>query len=218
MYSIFCDIGFLAESGGTASMGNCNVNFGNKGLVANGKGKLAMTATIANTSNEQSYTMDLNNVVANTSLGIAATIPYTGLIMLIDGDEAGKYYPVSSANALVGGSTTVTFGGPIANSFTSGTNVSFYQQSQLRASGQTFEYVGAGTDIHAIPRLGGVANAQSQIVVIGEGAVFATATDQSGNFTVSDLTINQETSTITGRTFTKSLFAEMTPYILALEG
>ena len=218
MYSIFCDIGFLAESGGTASLGNCNVNFGNKGLVANGKGKLAMTATIANTSSEQSYTMNLNNVVANTDLGIAATIPYTGLIMLIDGDEAGKYYPVSLASTLVGGNTTVTFSNPIANSFVSGTDVSFYQQSQLRASGQTFEYVGAGTDIHAIPRLGGVANAQSQIVVIDEGAVYATATDQSGNFTVSDLTINQESSTITGRTFTKSLFAEMTPYILALEG
>jgi len=218
MYSIFCDIGFLAESGGTASMGNCNVNFGNRGLVANGKGKLAMTATIANTSNQQSYTIDLNNVVANTDLGIAATIPYTGLIMLVDGDTAGQYYSVSSATTLVGGNTTVTFGTAVANSFTSGTNVSFYQQSQLRASGQTFEYVGAGTDIHAIPRLGGIANSENQIVVIGEGAVYATATDQSGNFTVSDLTINQESSTITGRTFTKSLFAELTPYILALEG
>jgi len=218
MYSIFCDIGFLAESGGTASMGNCNVNFGNKGLVANGKGKLAMTAEVANTTNQQSYTIDLNNVVANTDLGISATIPYTGLIMLIDGDEPGRYYPVSSATPLTGGTTTVTFNNPIANSIIDGTSVSFYQQSQLRASGQTFEYVGAGTDIHAIPRLGGVANSENQIVVIGEGAVYATATDQSGNFTVSDLTINQESSTITGRTFTKSLFAEMTPYILALEG
>jgi len=218
MYSIFCDTGFLAESGGTASMGNCNVNFGNRGLVANGKGKLAMTATIANTNNQQSYTIDLNNVVANTDLGVTATIPYTGLIMLIDGDTAGQYYTVSSATTLNSGNTTITFAAPIANSFVSGTNVSFHQQSQLRASGQTFEFVGAGTNINAIPRRGGIANSENQIVVIDEGAVYATATDQSGNFTVSDLTINQETSTITGRTFTKSLFAELTPYILALEG
>ena len=218
IYGIFCDTAFLAESGGTASMGNCNVNFGNKGLVANGKGKLAMTANLSTTSAEATFTIDLNNVVANSALGITATIPYTGLIMKIDGDAAESYYPVTEATTLSGGNTTVTFQNSIANSFPSGTGVKFYQQSQLRASGQTFEYVGAGTSINALPKLGGIANSAAQIIGIDEGAVFATSTDQSGNFVVSDLTINQSTSTISGRTFSKSLFAEMTPYILALEG
>jgi len=218
IYGIFCDTAFLAESGGTASMGNCNINFGNKGLVANGKGKLAMTATIDVTSAEAAFTMNLSSVTANSTLGITATIPYAGLIMKIDGDAAENYYSVVEATPLSGGVTTVTFQQTIANSFSNGTSVSFYQQSQLRASGQTFEYVGAGTSINALPKLGGVANAAAQIIGIGEGAVFATSTDQSGNFVVSDLTINQSTSTISGRTFSKSLFAEMTPYILALEG
>jgi hypothetical protein len=218
IYGIFCDTAFLAESGGTASLGNCNVNFGNKGLVANGKGKLAMSASVANTSAAAGFTIDLNTVVANSSLGITATIPYAGLIMKITGDGADNYYSVTEATTLAGGSTTVTFQQAIANSITSGTTVQFYQQSQLRASGQTFEYVGAGTSISALPKLGGIANSAAQIIGIGEGAVFATSTDQSGNFVVSDLTINQSTSTISGRTFTKSLFAEMTPYILALEG
>ena len=216
IYGIFCDTAFLAESGGTASLGNCNVNFGNRGLVANGKGKLAMTATVANTSSQASLTIDLNTVVANSSLGVTATRPYVGLIMIID-TEPENYHIVTEATELAGGSTTVTFQSTIANTISSGTTVKFYQQSQLRASGQTFEYVGAGTSIAAIPRLGGIANSAAQIITIGEGAVFATATDQSGNFSVSDLTINQSTSTITGRTFSKSLFAEMTPYILALE-
>ena len=218
IYGIFCDTAFLAESGGTASMGNCNVNFGNKGLVANGKGKLAMSATVDVTSDEAAFTMNLSSVTANSTLGITATIPYAGLIMKIDGDAAENYYSVVEATPLSGGVTTVTFQQTIANSFSNGTSVSFYQQSQLRASGQTFEYVGAGTSINALPKLGGVANAAAQIIGIGEGAVFATSTDQSGNFVVSDLTINQSTSTISGRTFSKSLFAEMTPYILALEG
>ena len=218
IYGIFCDTAFLAESGGTASMGNCNVNFGNKGLVANGKGKLAMSATVDVTSAEAAFTMNLNSVTANSTLGITATIPYAGLIMKIDGDAAENYYSVVEATPLSGGVTTVTFQQTIANSFSNGTSVSFYQQSQLRASGQTFEYVGAGTSINALPKLGGVANAAAQIIGIDEGAVFATSTDQSGNFVVSDLTINQSTSTISGRTFSKSLFAEMTPYILALEG
>jgi len=198
-------------------MGNCNVNFGNKGLVANGKGKLAMTATLANTSGEAVNSITLNNVTANTALSVTANVPYTGLIMKLS-ENAEEYWPVTEATPLSGGNTVVTFQTTIANPILSGNTVYFYQQSQLRASGQTFEFVGAGTDINAIPRLGGVANTAAQTIVLSEGAVFATSTDQSGNFTVSDLTINQSTSTITGRTFSKSLFAEMTPYILALEG
>jgi hypothetical protein len=132
--------------------------------------------------------------------------------------DAAEYWAVTEATPLSGGNTVVTFQTTIPNPILSGNTVYFYQQSQLRASGQTFEWSGAGTNINAIPRLGGVANTQSQTVVIGEGAVYATSTDQDGNFTVSDLVINQSTSTITGRTFSKSLFAEMTPYILALEG
>jgi hypothetical protein len=219
IYGIFCDTAFLAESGGTASMGNCNVNFGNRGLVANGKGKLAMSATLDVTSVEAAFTMNLNSVTANSTLGVTATIPYAGLIMKIDGDDPDNYYSVVEATPLSGGGvTTVSFQEQILNSFNSGTTVNFYQQSQLRASAQTFEYVGAGTSINALPKLGGVANVAAQIIGIDEGAVFATSTDQSGNFVVSDLTINQSTSTISGRTFTKSLFAELTPYILALEG
>jgi len=218
IYGIFCDTAFLAESGGTASMGNCNVNFGNKGLVANGKGKLAMTANFNGDSAEASLTVSLNTVVANSSLGVTSSIPYTGLIMKIDGDNPENYYIVTGATPLDSGNTVVTFQSTIANSWPSGTSVEFYQQSQLRASGQTFEFVGGGTNIAALPRSGGVANTAAQTITIGEGAVYATSTDQSGNFTVSDLTINQSTSTITGRTFAKSLFAEMTPYILALEG
>jgi hypothetical protein len=217
IYGIFCDTAFLAESGGTASMGNCNVNFGNRGLVANGKGSLAMSATIANTSTEASSTLDLKNVVANSEF-VTATVPYVTLIMKIDGDDVDTYYSVDSATSLVGGNTTVTFTSSIPTSWPAGTSVKFYQQSQLRASGQTFEFVGAGTSVAAIPRFGGVANTEAEIITIGEGAVFATSTDQSGNFKVSELVINQETSTISGRTFSKSLFAEMTPYILALEG
>ena len=43
-----------------------------------------------------------------------------------------------------------------------------------------------------------------------------TSTDQAGNFRIGDnLQINQSTGTISGRAFTKSLFSEMTPFILA---
>jgi len=217
IYGIFCDTAFLADNGGTASMGNCNVNFGNKGLVANGKGSLAMTARFANTSAEACTSIFLNTISSNTDLGITASVPYSGLVMKITGDNVDNYYSVAEATPLSAGNTRVTFQTSLPVSWPSGTTVSFFQQSQLRASGQTFEFVGAGTSINSLPKSGGVPNVESQIITIGEGAVFATSTDQDGNFKVSELVINQSTSTITGRTFSKSLFAEMTPYILALE-
>lgn len=221
MYAIFCDTGFMADSGGTASMGNCNVNFGNKGLVANGKGALAMTAQFNGATSVGSFTANLNSVSANTDpyFNVSATEPYVGLIGIVNGDTSGTYYYVTGSTPISGGQTIVTFRESLDNVFSSGTTINFYQQSQLRASGQTFEFVGAGTTLStALPRNGGVPNTQLQIVRQNEGAVFCTSTDQDGNFLVSDLSIDQATGTISGTTFSKSLFAQMTPFILALEG
>lgn len=218
IYGIFCDVAFLAESGGSASMGNCNVNFGNKALVANGKGSLAMSGVLQGTGSAYQNTLNVKSISVNTALSVSSTVPYAGLIMKITGDNPDTYYSVISSTPLVNGNTVVTFANSNTTSFADGTTVSFYQQSQLRASGQTFEFVGAGTTINAIPRLGGAANSANQITTIAEGAIFATSTDEAGNFSVGDLILNQGTATISGRTFTKSLFAVMTPYILALEG
>ena len=217
IYGIFCDVAFLAESGGSASMGNCNVNFGNKGLVANGKGVLAMTATLNGTQAANNNSLNIRSIVANSTF-VTSTVPFATMVMKIVGDDPSTFYSVDSATPLdANGNSTVTFVSSNTTIFPSGTQLNFYQQSQLRASAQTFEFVGAGTNINAIPRLGGVANSANQITTIAEGAVYATSTDEQGNFQVGDLILNQGTATISGRTFTKSLFAVMTPYILALE-
>jgi hypothetical protein len=51
------------------------------------------------------------------------------------------------------------------------------------------------------------------------GLVYFTATDERGDFRIGeDLTINREQGNITGVTFDRSLFAVLTPFILALEG
>jgi len=221
MYAIFCDIGFLAETGGTSSMGNCNVNFGNKGLVANGKGALIMTAQISQTGQIGDFTLNLNNISVNTNpiMGITANVPYIGLIGYVDGDTSGTYYYVTESSSLVGGNTVATLKNSLDNVFTTGTSISFYQQSQLRASGQTFEFVGAGTTITtALPKNGGKPNNDLQIQRLDGGAVFCTSTNENGDFQVSDLVIEQATGTISGRTFSRSLFAQLTPFVLALEG
>ena len=221
MFSIFCDVGFLAESGGTASMGNCNVNFGNRGLQSNGRGALIMTGTLSADGIFNDFTINLNNISVNTDpyMSVSANVPYIGLIGYVDGDTSDTYYYVTSSTVPAGGSTITTIKNSLDNNFATGTTIRFYQQSQLRASGQTFEFVGAGTTLtSALPRNGGIPNSEAQIVRSNGGAVFCTSTNESGDFQVSDLIIEQTTGTISGRTFSKSLYAELTPFILALEG
>ena len=221
MFSIFCDIGFLAESGGTASMGNCNVNFGNKGLQSNGRGALIMTGTLSANGVFNDFTLNLNNISVNNDpyMSVSANVPYVGLIGYVDGDTSDTYYYVTSSTVPTSGNTLTTIKNSLDNTFVTGTTIRFYQQSQLRASGQTFEFVGAGTTLTtALPRNGGIPNSEAQIVRSNGGAVFCTSTNESGDFQVSDLIIEQTTGTISGRTFSKSLYAELTPFILALEG
>ena len=221
LFGIFCDTAFLAESGGTASMGNCNVNFGNRGLAANGKGALIMSANVAVNTAIASFTLNLNSISVNTDpyMSISANVPYIGLIGYVDGDTSGTYYVVVSSTVPQAGNTIVTLRNSLDNVFTTNTRIMFYQQSQLRASGQTFEFVGAGISLSsALPRNGGIPNNEAQIVRTNDGAVFCTSTNENGDFQVSDLIIEQATGTVSGRTFSKSLYAEMTPFILALEG
>ena len=220
IYAMFCDRSFIAENGGTASMGNCNVNFGNWGLVSIGKGGLAMTAKLYGDSTAGEKTMRIHSVQSNPQLSVKAKLPYSGMVMKIANDPAGpgKYYIVETSDVDENGIVTVHFALRFDKSFLYNTNVYFYQQSQLRASGQTYEFVGAGTEMQEVlPKYGGVAQKDRQTLMEGEGVVFATATDQDGNFIVSELSISQATSSIVGRTFEKSLFAQMTPYILAIQ-
>jgi hypothetical protein len=103
--------------------------------------------------------------------------------------------------------------------FPDGATVNFYQRSYISASGYVFEYVGAGTNYGALPQRGVADPVQSkEVVQLDSGKVFFTSTDQNGDFRIGPgLVISQATGVLSGRTFTKSLFANMTPFILAIE-
>lgn len=104
--------------------------------------------------------------------------------------------------------------------FPDGSVVNFYQRSYMSASGYVFEYVGAGTNYGALPQVGRADPVQGrEVVQLNSGKVFFTSTDQNGDFRIGPgLVISQATGVLSGRTFTKSLFANMTPFILAIEG
>ena len=128
------------------------------------------------------------------------------------------YYTINSSTPVTAGITTLTLATNLLNSVGVGSTAFFAQGSRIVASSHTFEYVGSGNQIvTATPKRGGVTNQENEVVTLDGGKVLYTSTDQAGNFRIGDdLQINQETGTISGRSFSKSLFSEMTPFILAL--
>ena len=107
------------------------------------------------------------------------------------------------------------FPGTLAND----TAVEFYTRSAIIASAHTFEYVGAGTNpATALPQYGGIPQPEKEVKTVNGGVVTFTSTDQKGNFRVGKgFTVNQATGTVSGDDFYRSLFAILTPTILALQ-
>ncbi len=128
------------------------------------------------------------------------------------------YYVINSSTAVSSGITTLTLATNLLNTVGVGSTAYFQQQSKIIASSHTFEYVGAGNLItEATPKRGGVLDQKNEVITEDGGKVLYTSTDQAGNFRIGDdLQIDQETGTISGRSFSKSLFSEITPFILAL--
>jgi hypothetical protein len=118
-----------------------------------------------------------------------------------------------------GYSSTITLDSPLPENPDIGDEAEFRQFSQISTSSHTFEWVGSGTNINAaLPYQGGQPIAGNEIVERNNGQVFFTATDQNGDFSIGrELKINRNTGTISGDTFDRSLFAVLTPYILAIE-
>jgi len=117
------------------------------------------------------------------------------------------------------GNTTVVIQETFSANLVPNTGVEFYTRSAIIASAHTFEYIGAGTDpATALPQYGGIPVSDQEVVEVNGGVVTFTSTDHKGNFKVgSGFTVNQATGTVSGDDFYRSLFAIMTPYILALQ-
>jgi hypothetical protein len=117
------------------------------------------------------------------------------------------------------GNATVTIQEVFTANLVPGTNLEFYTRSAIIASAHTFEYVGAGIiPATALPQYGGIPIPENEVKTVNGGVVTFTSTDQKGNFRVGKgFTVNQATGTVSGDDFYRSLFAIMTPYILALQ-
>jgi hypothetical protein len=210
IFTVFCDKAILCESGGQCSVTNSNSSFGNYGLVANGTSELLYSGTAAENKPAGFDTLTLNNLSVRPNYGDA-----------IKFDNHPFHYTVINTTPLVSNTATVTLDVALSTTVYSGNTVSFYQRSLITSSGHTFEYVGSGIDVAtALPQAGGIPIQENEVVDDddGRGRVFYTSTDQLGDFRVgNELIFNRASGTITGDTFDRSLFAVLTPYILAIE-
>ena len=207
IYSIACDIGVKVESGSFCTLNGSDCSIGNYGLWADGYGEEQTTATIESQF-QGVFVLD------NLSNGQ----PHVNTLMFVDGDPQAYTIDTIIPNIPTVGKSTVVVQQIYLGNAAPGTSVAFYVRSSIIASAHTFEYVGAGINpATALPQYGGIPIEANEVLQTNYGVVTYTSTDQKGNFKVGDgFTISQATGTITGQDFYRSLFAQMTPFILAL--
>ena len=207
IYTIACDIGIKVESGAFITLNGSDCSIGNFGLIAEGVGPQTTTGNIVS---QFQGNFVLNNLSNNR--------PNVNTVMVIDGDP--QFYTIDTIVPIDALTCEVSVQQVYLGNAAPGTGVAFFTRSSIIASAHTFEYVGAGTNpATALPQYGGIPIEANEVLQIDGGVVTYTSTDHKGNFKVGDgFIVNQATATITGDAFYKSLFAQMTPYILAITG
>jgi hypothetical protein len=207
IFSICTTYAIWAKNGSTCSVTNSNCSFGTYGLVAEGVGAVRDTGTVVGDTSGTEF------VISGLS---SRPLVNEGITF----DAGATYFTVGASTVPVGGVATVTTMERSRDVITNNTSVTFRPFSFISASGHTFEYLGAGTTLAlALPYLGGIPVQENEVVEIAGGKVFFTSTDHLGDFRIGqELNIERATGTITGRAFERSLFAILTPYILAIEG
>ena len=213
IFTVSCDVGILAESGGQCSLTNSNCAFGNFGLKATGAGSSLYQGTTENTA-----TANVDEGIKIGSL-TNSQVPRYGDVMSFNG--ISTFYTVESITDTGSGTYQVTFRETLVDDIGNNVTVDFHQRSLITASSITFEYVGTGTGFYDTPQSGAFPIQANEVVQDSnnQGQVYFTSTDQRGDFRIGgDLSINRTDGIIEGETFDRSLFAIMTPYILALEG
>jgi len=184
---------------------------GPQGIIAQGSATVSAAGTITAVdvvSTGRCYLPTQNIVVdieGNTGLATAVMTP--------------SYFTVSEAtDPTVTGITTVTFNEFIPFELFENDAVEIRRISRILTSSHSFEYIGTGIDINtSTPFQGAVPIKENEIVARDGAQIPFTSTDQKGNFDIgAGIQVDQTTSTIRGRDFSRAIQAEVTPLILAL--
>jgi len=170
-FGTFCWYHAKSLNGGQLNLSNCTTDFGQWGLIADGRSALLKTGTtnaqIEGFVNTPPINAGSVNDVSVQVDGLESFQPQPEMIMQI----GTNYYQILSVTANTAGSSTVTVSNPFPSqrslnlgfnpgTVAAGTDVNFYWQSYISTSGHTFEYCGYGMDYDALPKFGGLPPAQ----------------------------------------------------------
>jgi len=201
VFCIFCQDGILAESGGYASVTNSASNFGTYALRATGY-------------REEPYVFDIATISEIGVTGAGKTIfrvdglgrrPQENFVVKIDGYENVvsdiEFFITVVSQTTVGGTGEVSSrielndalliknkeSGQIVNLNTSeliNKTIRLFRPSIINSSGHSFEYIGSGINYYALPENGGQKIEDNEQVSQSYGRVYASGTDEAGDFKV----------------------------------
>ena len=156
-------------------------------------------------------------------------LPTQNIVVDIDGNTALAnavmepiYFTISEATDnqqdITAGITTMTFNEFVPYELFEDDPFTLQRISRILTSSHSFEYVGSGTSINtSLPFQGAIPIKENEVVVSKGAQIPFTSTDQKGNFDIgAGIQVDQTTSTVRGRDFSKAIQAEVTPLILAL--
>jgi len=217
VFCIFTVDGVLAETGGYASVTNSASNFGTFALRATGFRKEAYSFDAgydAALGYQRAYIDAVTESVGGLTTFTVDNLgraPLEHYIVKIDGHETGDpdlEYFVNDVVVLQEGppyraEITVTNGTgasvidlnntatglAVAPSALDGLFISLHRPSIVNSSSHTFEFVGSGTDYDALPENGGIKVGTNEQVSQDYGRVYASGTDELGDFKVGDFVI-----------------------------
>ena len=194
-YAFFNKYHIKALNGGQANLAASTTDFGDQGLVADGKSTTAIfTSNVDGAAADGAITFNVNEPTAGAGWFGDTQRPASNMLVEVN----SVIYPILSATANTdsegGAGWTVTISRPDSNdrSTNLGLNgaisddaaVSFYLRSMIASSGHTMEYVGSGTDYRALPENGGVPNESKQITELNNGKIWTATTDHNGKFKI----------------------------------
>ena len=177
---------------------------------------------------EASATVDSDGIITEIDVINSGRnyLPTQNIVVEIDGVTGLAtavmkpiYFTVSQATEVtVSGITTITFNEFVPYELFSGDPFVLKRISRILTSSHSFEYVGTGTSINtALPFRGALPIKANEVVALDGAQIPFTSTDQKGNFDIGEgIQVDQTTSTVRGRDFSKAIQAEVTPLILAL--
>jgi len=184
------------------------------------KGPQSIVAEASATVNEDGILTEIDVINSGRNY-----LPTQNIVVDVDGNTGIAtavmkpiYFTISEATENTTGITTMTFNEFVPYELFEDDPFTLQRISRILTSSHSFEYVGSGTSINTSLPFQGALPIKANEVVASKGAQIPfTSTDQKGNFDIGEgIQVDQTTSTVRGRDFSKAIQAEVTPLILAL--